>query len=333
MLNTKKYTCLFIMLFASSCFAGQVQQSKKGSEQEDEFAWMKLMSVAFKEKSYEGRFVYNSNGHLNALQVIHTNKNGKEFERLIPLNGSGEEVIRRGSELICLHPEGGFTRLENSIPTGLFANKFSRSSQSLDSLYQLAEQGVGKVAGREANRFLLTPIDAYRYGYELWIDRESSLLLKSVMRNHAGDALETFEFISIEVGVSIPETAFEFDMGKDLTGLRIMELDGSMSVDVNDDWRVQWVPDGFSMAGYEERRLSVNDSLLDSLVYTDGLNSFTVFIERGGDHAGQMGERQEGATAAFSRKLINAKKTVFVTVVGELPMIAIKKIAESVRKN
>ena len=332
MLNTKKYSCLIIMLFAGSCFAGQVQQSKKGGEKEGGFAWMKQMSVAFKEKSYEGRFIYNSNGHLNALKVIHTNKNGKEFERLIPLNGSGEEVIRRGSELICLHSEGGFTRLENSIPTGLFANKFSRSSQNLHNLYQLTEQGVGKVAGREADRFLLTSIDAYRYGYELWIDRESSLLLKSVMRNRTGDALETFEFISIEVGVSIPESAFEFDMAMDLTGLRIMELDDSMSA-VNDDWRVQWVPDGFSMAGYEERRLSVNDLLLDSLVYTDGLNSFTVFIEQGGDHTGHMGERQEGATAAFSRKIKNSEQVIFVTVVGELPMIAIKKIAESVRKN
>lgn len=333
MRSTEKYVCLLIMLFASPCFGGQIEPNKNDTEKDDEFVWMKQMSAAFKEKSYEGRFIYSSNGHLNALRVIHTNKQGKEFERLIHLNGSGEEIVRRGSELICLHPEGGYMRLENSIPTGLFANKFSSLDQSLRDLYHLSSQGTGRVAGREADRYLLTPVDEYRYGYKLWIDRKSSLLLKSVMRNPAGEVLETFEFISIEVDIAIPDLAFEFDNNVDLTGLRILEIDGDMSADVNDAWLVQWVPEGFSMAGCDVRRLPVNDSLLDSLVYTDGINSFTVFIEMGGKHTGKMGQRQQGATAAFSRKLEGVEQAVFVTVVGELPMIAIKKIAESVRKN
>lgn len=333
MRSTEKYVCLLILLFAGSCFGGQIEPSKSDTEKEDAFVWMKRMSAAFKEKSYEGRFIYSSNGHLNALRVIHTNKQGKEFERLTHLNGSGEEIVRRGSELICLHPEGGYMRLENSIPTGLFANKFSSLDQSLRDLYHLTLQGTGRVAGREADRYLLTPVDEYRYGYKLWIDQKSSLLLKSVMHNPAGEILETFEFISIEVDIAIDDLAFEFDSSVGLTGLRILEVDGNMSADVNDAWLVQWVPEGFSMAGCDVRRLPVNESLLDSLVYTDGINSFTVFIEMGGEHTGKMGQRQQGATAAFSRKLEGVEQAVFVTVVGELPMIAIKKIAESVRKN
>ena len=102
---------------------------------------LKSMSHAFRTVSYNGRFIYMANSKLHSLRVIHTNLDGQEFERLTPLSGGGPEILRKGDELICIHPGGNFMRMDNSIPSGPFANKFSHVDTQIDIIYALAFKG------------------------------------------------------------------------------------------------------------------------------------------------------------------------------------------------
>jgi sigma-E factor negative regulatory protein RseB len=289
------------------------------------------MSHAFRTASYDGRFIYMANSKLRSLRVIHTNLDGQEFERLTPLSGGGPEILRKGDELICIHPGGDFMRMDNSIPSGPFANKFSQVDKQIDTIYGLVFKGKDRIAGRPAKKYLMQPQDQYRYGYVMWLDNESGLLLKATLLGDKGQELETFEFVELNVGVDVPQKLFDHPASS-LDKSLVVNLNGAMSSNSDSDWEAGWLPKGFKMAACDVRHLSAESEKVDALVYSDGMSSFTVFIEpfaSSKEHE-PMPHSRHGATAVFSRTVDEADGKVMITVVGELPMSAIKKIGTSV---
>ena len=293
---------------------------------------LKSMSHAFRTASYNGRFIYMANSNLHSLRVVHTNLDGKEFERLTPLSGGGPEILRKGDELICIHPGGNFMRMDNSIPSGPFANKFSHVDTQIDIIYALAFKGEDRIAGRSAKKYLMQPRDQYRYAYLMWLDNESGLLLKTTLLGDKGQELETFEFIELNVGVDVPQKLFDHPASSRMDKSLVVNLDGIMSSNSGSDWEAGWLPEGFKMAACDVRHLSTESEKVNALVYSDGMSSFTVFIEpfaSNKEHA-PMPHSRHGATAIYSRTIDEEDGKVMITVVGELPMSAIRKIGVSV---
>lgn len=293
---------------------------------------LKSMSHAFRTVSYNGRFIYMANSKLRSLRVIHTNLDGREFERLTPLSGGGPEILRKGDELICIHPGGDFMRMDNSIPSGPFANKFSRVDAQIDTVYALVFKGKDRIAGRAAKTYLMQPQDQYRYAYMLWLDNESGLLLKTTLLGDKGQELETFEFVELNVGVDVPQKLFDHAPSSRMDKSLVVNLDGAMSPNSDSDWEAGWLPKGFKMAACDVRHLSTESEKVNALVYSDGMSSFTVFIEPFASNKEHepMPHSRHGATAVYSHTIDEADDKVMITVVGELPMSAIKKIGVSV---
>ena len=52
--------------------------------------------------------------------------------------------------------------------------------QDLDDYYVIQLGNVERITGRPAQRVIVKPVDQYRYGYHLWADKETGLLLKAV---------------------------------------------------------------------------------------------------------------------------------------------------------
>ena len=48
---------------------------------------------------------------------------------------------------------------------------------------------------------LLKPRDAYRFGYRLWADQASGLLLRADVLGERGEVLETSAFSDVSIGV------------------------------------------------------------------------------------------------------------------------------------
>lgn len=324
---------IFLCLLLSDTLraADSVSNSSDRAASFSPYQLLKSMSHAFKTVSYNGRFIYMANSKLRSLSVVHTNFDGREFERLTPLSGGGPEILRKGDELICIHPGGDFMRMDNSIPSGPFANKFSRVDAQIDAVYALVFKGKDRIAGREAKKYLMQPQDQYRYAYMLWLDNESGLLLKTVLLGDKGQELETFEFVELNVGVDVPQKLFDYPISRMDKSL-VVNLDGAMSANSDSGWEAGWLPTGFKMAACDVRHLSTESEKVNALVYSDGMSSFTVFIEPFASNKGHepMPHSRHGATAVYSRTIDEADGRVMITVVGELPMSAIKKIGYSV---
>src|SRR5690554_1682847 len=159
---------------------------------------LRQMSDAARQLEYRGRLIYMRGHDVTTLELLHARIDDREHERLTQLEGALAEVIRRGEHVVCVHADQTITRLVNRssvTPLGLH----DRLSNSLPVQYQLQFDGEDRVAGRAVYRMQVVPMDQFRYGYRLWTDQASHLLLKSELVDLSGRALERIEFVSLDL--------------------------------------------------------------------------------------------------------------------------------------
>ncbi|MES2673367.1 MAG: MucB/RseB C-terminal domain-containing protein [Pseudomonadota bacterium] len=267
--------------------------------------------------NYSGSFTYQNQTRaaLQSFKVEHWVENGQEHDRLLFLNGPEREILREGRPIDC-------NSMGNKLLQGSFAN-FGKSLINLNNLYQFEIRGQERIAGRLARVLLVIPKDVYRYGYFLSIDEETGLVLKSWLIDENARPLERYQFVSID---------FNSDANK---GLRSVSPHhhkvianatpcNPMSFSKPELWQVAWVPSGFEFAG--QRTLGNGQEML---MYTDGLTTFSIFIESAAGVVPE-GVGQSGATLAYMSSLVHKKTLYRVNVVGEIPVAAATKIAQNI---
>ena len=296
--------------------------------------WLDDMNRAFTALDYDGVFSYYAGADMATLRVVHMVVDGERQERLAHLNGPPREIIRRGASVACiLSPDDALAELAASIPAGPFARAFSGSFDRISSHYGVSYSGLGRVAGRAAHRIAVTPKDRDRYGYRLWLDRDNRLLLRSELVDADGARLELFQFTHILFGEDVSPAALEPDAGE---GMRITHFKFANSAAASLEqpakrWRSGWVPAGFSMAAADIRHTPAKRKQVNTLMYTDGLTAFSIFVEDMPSAGAASLVTRNGATIAITDAVRGpAGQRSLVTLVGELPEPTARRIARSV---
>lgn len=297
-------------------------------------AWLDDMNRAFSELSYDGIFSYFSGQDLASLRIVHMVVDGEQRERLVHLNGAPREIVRRGEEVACIvMPGDALLELEQSIPSGPFARAFVRRYDRISKNYGLSFFGEDRVADRTAVRVAVSPRDADRYGYRLWLDKETRLLLRSELIDSSGERLEIFQFNEIRFGDQVDPALLESTgkQGSLVSHLTLATKHPQPVAGEDVAWQVGWIPDGFSMAAADIRRAPSSLNSVDTLMYSDGLAGFSVFVEAMPDAGASAMVSRKGATVAVTYTLQGVDDVPYlVTLVGELPTPTAKRIARSV---
>jgi len=317
------YLVLFFSLSSANSYADP-----------DAMALLERMGSAAKKLNYDGVFTYQTGHKVQAIRIIHrANENG-EVERLLSLDGAARELIRTNNVVTCIFPEGKRINVDRRpLGRGFPSDLLSRLS-SATPYYAITIGKPGRVADRKAMKLLVTPVDHYRYGYHLWVDEQSDLLLQSNLLTDDGEVLERFTFSSINLNVDIPEAALQPQIsGQELTWIRNQTEPVSKAKNKQLDegqhplWQVAWLPEGFGLVAEQSRRKSQDGTLVEQRVYSDGLSSVSVFIEkRNNKHRHLEGGSTMGAINAFGTKV----NSHFVTVVGQVPSHTVEKIGRSI---
>jgi len=295
------------------------------------------MDKAFVNLSYDGVFTYFSGNDLTALRLVHKVVDGEQRERLVHLNGAPREIVRRGDEVACfVMPGDDLLALEESIPAGPFARAFVRQFDRLSGTYAVEQAGEGRVADRSAHRVAVTPKDEHRYGYRLWLDQATALLLRSELVDREGNRLEIFQFNQIEIGDTVKNIAL--DAGE-LTGSKVshLRLAGASAGNISaaDEtppmrWHTGWLSPGFEMATADIRRKPATASSVSTLMYTDGLATFSVFVETMPEGGAASMVTRNGATVAITRRIDADGEYFLATLVGEIPEATGQQIIRSI---
>lgn len=268
--------------------------------------------------NYQGSFTYQhkDNPSLQSFRIIHWVENGIEHERLQHLNGTEREFLRSGKAIGC--ESLGAQLLQGKV------NPLGANLARMDQFYRFEIRGPERVAGREATALLALPLDPYRHSSLLTIDNETGLVLKSWLVDESARPLERYQFIDLDLTPDLASIQQQPAAKLQRAATPQVGECNPSEVKQSERWQLAWVPPGFAFVGQRQVR-----DHIDMLMYTDGLTTFSVFIDAA---AGAIpeGVASRGATLAVMDSLTYQGKNYRITVVGEIPVVTAQKIAQNI---
>jgi sigma-E factor negative regulatory protein RseB len=288
------------------------------------------MSRASRDLNYDGVFVYKQAGQMNTMRIIHRADKKGEHERLVSLTGFAREVIRDGNTVRCFYPEKQSVMVEKSQAGTLVSSYLPHPIESISEYYQFTIVAEDRVAGRDAWVVNIIPRDNYRYGYQLWIDQTTKLLLKSELKDSNGVTLEQIMFTQLDVLEQIPDSLLEpTTTGTDYTWYQTADNGKAKMPSGGKHWKLTWMPDGFAMSEYGKQSISMSKMPVEHMVFTDGLAMVSVFVEKlTKDLQVVEGPSTMGGINTFA--ILSGGYQV--TAVGEVPRATVKLMAGSAKQ-
>jgi sigma-E factor negative regulatory protein RseB len=289
--------------------------------------WVQKMSDAMRNLNYRGDFVYVHENHLESMQISHYRDVHGEKERLISLNGEAREVIRDNQNLTCIWPSSRKVVVDVSRKNSFSPIFIPEDIARLEKFYVMKLLGKDRVANMNAVVVHIDPKDKYRYGMKFWINEDNGLMMKSNLINENGKVVEKVMFTSLKLFEGDEKLVIDTmpKIDENFTLVRYHSGDSSKSFAADNSWQLGQTPGGFWRESVMKRKIPGSDDFVHQMVYTDGLASLSVFIERQSGIT-SPGESSMGAVNAFIRILKNHS----VTAIGEVPAVTVKEVAESV---
>ena len=252
---------------------------------------------------YQARAVRIVDEEVVTLSVARDIQQGVERDRLHFLDGPSRSLLR----------EGGAFRFELGDSQGAAPASPQALVEHLSHFYRLRFDGEERIANRHAIRLELLPLDAMRYGYRIWLDRETAIPLKRTLIDERGQVLDTFQLVAM----TPPE---RYD-GK----VELRRPPSSARL----DWRAGWLPRGF-VAQPLMAMASDSDGPRRHKLYSDGLSTISLFVEPvAGSRVLRPGVHRLGASHAAVRRVQREGQLLQVVAVGELPPSVLVKVAET----
>ena len=317
-----RFLFLLLALISASSFA--VDQIPPAQQ------LIRQMSEANHELNYEGVFIYRRHGKMDTMRIIHkVGENGIQ-ERIVSLTGFAREVIRDKNSVTCILPDNESVMVEKSSPRQFRISQLPEQISKVSEYYTFSIAGQDRVANRPAWVVDILPKDDFRYGYQLWIDLESKLLLKSELKNKEGMPLEQFFFAKLQILDEIPDEWLK----PEISGVGYTWHDNSSEdfpVHKGDvSWKATWMPDGFIMSDQEKQSVEESQMPVEHLMYSDGLAMVSVFVEKLDKPVNVVtGPSSMGGVNTFS----TMNDSYLITAVGEVPRDTVKLFAKSVVSN
>ncbi|MDP2563296.1 MucB/RseB C-terminal domain-containing protein [Pseudoalteromonas marina] len=284
------------------------------------------MANAVHNRNFDASFVVVKGKSMEPYRWVHAKQGEIELEHLSLLNGAGLEMIRVNDQVTYFEPQSEPYSLKTDSIAGPIPEVLFKDIQRLSEHYDFVLGGKGRIAGRAAQLVRIESKDEHKYNYWIWLDMESALLLKAAYVNHQGEALEQLQLTHISVTEQPAPMLLEVLNRNFPTPLPESELEGVDSSSTN--WKISWLPAGFELLKSDRHKLDLNNELTDYYLYSDGFVEVSVFIQRPLPGKRLSGALTSGATTVY----VHNGGNFDVSVVGNVPSLTAKAIAESVTR-
>ena len=289
--------------------------------------WVQKMSSAMRDLNYRGEFVYMHENQLESMRISHYKDANGEKERLISLNGEAREVIRDNQNLTCIWPSSRKVVVDFSRKNSFSPIFIPEDIARLEKFYEMKLLDNDRVAGMSTVVVHIDPRDKYRYGMKFWINDQNGLMMKSSLINEDGEVVEEVMFTRLKLFDADEKLVIDTmpKIDENFTLVRYHSGDSSKSFAADNAWQLTNTPGGFWRESVLKRKIPGTDHFVQQMVYTDGLASLSIFIEKK-TSLSSGGMSSMGAVNAFIRILNDYS----VTAIGEVPAVTVKQLAESV---
>jgi sigma-E factor negative regulatory protein RseB len=301
--------------------AGVVQ-----AQSPDALAWLRKMHDATQKLSYSGTFVYQNGTRSETSRITRLVDAGGDIEKVEVMDGVPREIVRTRGTVRCYLPDSQVVKVEQQIDRAGAERGFPalvpERINALARHYDIAMGPTQRVAGYDCRTVTLTPKDDLRYGYTLYADVKSGMLLKAETFDAKGGLVEQFSFTQLTIG------GVTRDRVKPRHAAQSWRVENSEAVPASlGGWRLSSELPGFHKVAELKRRLGETGAV-GQVVYSDGLAAVSVFIEplEGRREPVRTGMASVGAVHIYTREVSKH----MITVVGETPAASVQRIANAV---
>jgi sigma-E factor negative regulatory protein RseB len=320
----------FAALAASGVFGfagAQAAPPQKGAAGERTLnEWLVRMHDASRLRSYIGTFVVSSGAAtFSSARIWHACEGEKQVERVENLTGAPRSTFRRNDDVLTFIPEHRVVRAEKRESLGLFPDVLKPSSGSIGDFYTANRIGADRVAGYDTDVVQLAPKDALRFGYRIWSEKKTGLVVKLQTLDREGAVLEQAAFSELQLDAPLKPERLAQQMAVP-PGWRVEKAEAQKTNAAAEGWGLKAGVAGFSPMSCWRR---ISDGGVLQWIFSDGLASVSLFIEPFDRQRHQQeGAFSAGATHTFVRRL----QDWWVTAVGEVPVQTLRAFAENLER-
>ena len=290
----------------------------------DAIALLDRIQQAAQRQNYVGTFVHQQGSQVQSSRVTHVVDRAGEHEKLELMDGQAREFIRHNDDVRCFMPDSKLVLIEKRARSDTFPALLTSAPLDIDRYYRLSIEGLERIAGRNAQRVVLEARDRLRYGYRLWFDQDTHLLLKAQTINEKGQSIEQVAFTNVTIGGAIDRSRIK-PTAASTEGWRT-ETNRMVPVDLAQaGWSVTQPVAGFHKV-MEVRRAFGGREDIGQMVYSDGLAAISIFIEPAAPHDTAEGEASKGPINVVTER----HGDFWLTIVGDAPAASVRDMAKQV---
>lgn len=293
---------------------------------------VKNMGQAFRTHNYQGYLTYEYGSKIESFEVVHVLIDGHEYEKISNLTGSPSDIIRSGHALECLHSGNLLLRHGFSSSQSQASPRGLALPPPLIASYQFVLKDDNRVAGRDVSEVHVIPRDTLRNGFKLFLDKDTGLMLKTIIMSPEGKVLERFQFVHIEIDPELDLT--EFESANQLAVRAVAHgservLKQGLSFNPTVSAKPAWLPSGFVLSEQDHQHEASS-----MMLYSDGLATVSVLLEKSEAATDALvtdGRARRGSMVAYTRPVLVDGEKFILTVMGELPLFTAARIARHMK--
>ena len=286
-------------------------------------ALLQQMQRAYHYYNFELSLIKVRQGTIEPLRFSHAVSEESELSHLIYLNGRPSEYLKRNNEISFFEAGSDPYTLSGARMPGFWSAVLGMNLEQVLKSYDPVVTGRNRIAGLPVQVVRLAPKDPSKYGFVLWLEQASGLLLRLDLIDEGGNLVEQFMGVDLRI---MPEPSSWLLALDKVTLPRAVTTEQAYQAPQQElGWAPGWLPKGFRVMSTDRHPLVGTGEMVDYMMVSDGLVDVSIYLSAPESGMGEQLVRQ-GATSLL--RLLNDHK-VEVTVVGEVPAQTAQRIAES----
>lgn len=298
-------------------------------------SWLMRIHEAASRRNFQGTFVVTAGGAVSSARIVHFCEGTNQYERIDSLDGQTRHVFRHNDLVHTLWPQARVAMVEQRDLLSSFPGLLQGGDDRIADFYEVRMQGHDRVAGHEANVLHLKPRDAFRFGYRLWSEKGSGLLLRSDVLGERGELLESSAFSDVAIDVRSHPEAVVKPMKK-LEGYKVVKPVLATTKLEAEGWMLKQSAPGFRQVSCVKRPLDNGDAASSGpgedavqAIFSDGLTYVSLFIE---PFNAQRHTQALQTTIGATQTLMRRQGDWWITVVGDVPVATLKAFANGLER-
>lgn len=306
------------LILLACCSLAQAEPVSPSAE-----ALLQQMQRAYRHYNFELSMVRVRQGNVEPLRFSHAVVGPHEVTHYIYLNGRPSEYLKRDDAITFFEAGADPYTLNGARLPGFWNAILNMKVARVLESYEPVVTGRNRIAGLPVQVVRLAAKDNNKYGFVLWLEQESGLLLRLDLIDNDGDPIEQFMGVDLRLHTEAPAWLRKLAQAELPAPIDVAQAYQEPQMSLG--WAPGWMPVGFRVVSSDRHQLAGTEQSVDYMMLSDGLVDVSIYLSSPDLPPGQQLVRQGGTSLL---RMLNDHK-VEVTIVGEVPAETARRIADS----